>query len=78
MGFACDVFPNPARRQATVQLPGAGYRLRVCDLLGRPVLSLPPATGPAVVLDLVPLCPGTYFVQADGPAGLATRKLLVE
>ncbi len=76
--FAFSVFPNPARRQATVQLPVAGCRLRVSDLLGRVVLRLPPTAGLEAVLDLAALRPGTYFVQAEGPAGQATRKLLVE
>ena len=29
-------------------------------------------------LDLATLCPGTYLVQAEGPTGTATRKLLIE
>jgi glucose/arabinose dehydrogenase len=75
---AFDLFPNPARRQVTVQLPTAGTRLLVCDLLGRPLLALPPASAATATLDLTALRPGTYLVQADGPAGRATRKLVVE
>ena len=76
-GFAFDLFPNPARRQATVQLPGPNTRITVRDLLGRPLLTLRPA-GTVATLDLTPLRPGSYLVQADGPAGSVTRKLLVE
>ena len=47
------------------------------DLLGRPVLSLRPS-GPTATLDLDALRPGSYLVQAEGPAGTATRKLVVE
>lgn len=76
--FAFSVFPNPARRQATVQLPVAGYRVQVSDLLGRVVLSLPPSASATAVLDVASLRAGTYLVQAEGPAGRATRKLQVE
>ncbi|GAB2854803.1 PQQ-dependent sugar dehydrogenase [Hymenobacter ruber] len=75
--FAFDLFPNPARRQATVQLPTPGSRLLVSDLLGRPVYSVQP-TGTTATLDLAALRPGTYLVQADGAAGRSTRKLVVE
>ena len=76
-GFSFDLFPNPARRQATVWLPAPTTRLTVRDLLGRAVLALRP-TGPTATLDLATLRPGTYLVQAEGPAGTATRKLLIE
>ena len=75
--LAFELFPNPARRQATLQLPAAGARVTVCDLLGRPVLVLP-AAGPSATLDLTGLRAGTYQVQAESPAGRATRKLVVE
>ncbi|MDB5267741.1 MAG: hypothetical protein JWP58_781 [Hymenobacter sp.] len=75
--FAFDLFPNPARWQATVRLPAPGGRLTVSDLLGRPVYSVQP-TGTTATLDLAGLRPGTYLVQADGAAGRSTRKLVVE
>ena len=75
--FAFDLFPNPAGRQATVRLPAPTTRLTVRDLLGRPVQTLLP-TGPTATLDLRSLRPGSYLVQAEGPAGSATRKLVVE
>ena len=76
-GFAFDLFPNPAGRQATVRLPEPTTRLTVRDLLGRPLQTLLP-TGPTATLDLRALRPGSYLVQAEGPAGSATRKLVVE
>ena len=76
-GFSFDLFPNPAGRQATVRLAAPATRLWVRDLLGRSVLSLRPS-GPTATLDLDALRPGSYLVQAEGPAGTATRKLVVE
>ncbi|WP_310394410.1 PQQ-dependent sugar dehydrogenase [Hymenobacter sp.] len=75
--FAFDVFPNPARRQATVQLPAPNLRLTVRDLLGRAVLTVQPAATTAT-LNLASLRAGTYSVQAEGALGTATRKLVVE
>ena len=74
---AFDLFPNPARRQATVRLPAPVARLIVRDLLGRPVLTQYP-TGPEATLDLRALRPGRYLVQAESAAGTATRSLVVE
>ena len=75
--FAFDLFPNPARRQATVRLPAPVARLTVRDLLGRPVLTQHP-TGLDATLDLSALRPGSYLVQAEGATGTATRSLVVE
>ena len=75
--FAFDLFPNPARRQATLRLPMANARVTVRDLLGRAVLTLQPA-GTTATLDLSGLKPGSYSVQVEGGAGSATRQLVVE
>ena len=75
--FAFELFPNPARRQATAQLAAITTCLTVRDLLGRAVLTVRPL-GPSATLNLAALRPGTYVVQAEGPAGFATRKLVVE
>ena len=75
--LAFDVLPNPARQQATVRLAVPATQLRVLDLAGRPVRRAVP-TGPSAVLDLTGLRPGLYLVQAEGPAGRATRRLVVE
>jgi glucose/arabinose dehydrogenase len=77
VGFTFDVFPNPARHSATVRLPVPVTRLTLHDVLGRPVRELRPAALTAT-LDLRTLRAGTYLVQAEGPAGRATRRLVVE
>lgn len=75
--FSFELFPNPARRQATVQLPTPNALLTVRDLVGRVVLTLRP-TGTTATLNLAALRPGNYLVQAEGPSGKSTRKLTVE
>ena len=75
--FPFELFPNPAGRQASVQLSVPNTRLTVRDLLGRAILTLHPA-GTTATLDLANLRPGTYLVQAESPAGSITRKLVVE
>ncbi|MDO7847795.1 PQQ-dependent sugar dehydrogenase [Hymenobacter sp. M29] len=76
--LAFDIFPNPAHRQATVQLPVATSRLTVRDLAGRAVRELQPDGTLSAVLDLSGLRAGTYLVHAESAAGRATRKLVVE
>ena len=75
--LAFDVFPNPARQQATVRLAAPATQLRVLDLAGRAVRLASP-TGLRTTLDLAGLRPGLYLVQAEGPTGRATRRLVVE
>ena len=75
--FSFALFPNPARRQATVQLPVPDARVTVRDVLGRLVYSLRPA-GTTATLDLASLRPGTYLVQVAGSMGTATQKLVIE
>ncbi|GAB3588856.1 hypothetical protein GCM10027345_41700 [Hymenobacter daeguensis] len=74
---AFELFPNPARQQATVRLAAPARTLTVHDLLGRTLLTLQP-TGLTATLDLAGLRAGIYLVQADGPAGRNTQKLTVE
>ncbi len=74
---AFGLFPNPARRLVTVQLSEPNTQLTVRDLLGRAVLVQRPATT-NTTLDLSRLLPGSYVVEAAGPAGTSTRKLVVE
>ena len=66
---ALSVYPNPARGQTTVQVSGpggAGYQLRLSNVLGSEVrrLLVRPENSPAeggVSLDLSSLPPGLYF-----------------
>ena len=76
-----DVFPNPARGRATVQLPataGPPATLALLDALGRAVRTQTAAPGTAVELDLRGLAPGLYAVRVTVGATTATRKLVVE
>ncbi|SFQ23398.1 PQQ-dependent sugar dehydrogenase [Hymenobacter arizonensis] len=75
--FSFSLFPNPARRQATVQLPQPNALLTVRDLLGRAVLTRR-ATGTTATLDLSSLRPGAYSLQVQTALGSATRQLVVE
>jgi hypothetical protein len=75
--FSFDLYPNPTRRQATVRLPASNTLLTVRDLAGRTVLTQRTASTTAT-LDLAGLRAGSYLVQAEGPAGTATRQLVVE
>ena len=74
---AFEVYPNPARQQAEVKLTATASYLTVSDLLGRPVLAAQPL-GLSATLNVAGLRAGTYFVRVTGPAGTATRKLIVE
>ncbi|MBD2724677.1 PQQ-dependent sugar dehydrogenase [Hymenobacter armeniacus] len=75
--FSFDVFPNPAQRSATVRLAAPATRLTIRDVLGRSVAAIRPSSLTAA-LDLSALRAGTYFVEAEGAAGRATRRLVVE
>jgi glucose/arabinose dehydrogenase len=74
---AFELFPNPARREATVRLAVPARTLAVRDLLGRTLLTTQP-TSLTATLDLAGLRAGTYLVQADGAAGRTVQKLVVE
>jgi glucose/arabinose dehydrogenase len=75
--FDFSLWPNPARGQATVQLTRPTTLVTVRDLLGRPVQAWHPAPN-AATLELKALPSGVYLVQANGPGGSATRRLVVE
>jgi hypothetical protein len=72
-----SLWPNPARQEATLQLPAAGITVRLRDLLGRTVQTLHPSTS-LVTLNVRGLRPGTYLVEAETSEGPQTRKLVVE
>jgi glucose/arabinose dehydrogenase len=74
---AFELFPNPARQQATVRLAAPIQTISVRDLLGRTLFAVQPS-GLTATLDLTTLRAGTYLVQADGPAGRNVQKLTVE
>jgi glucose/arabinose dehydrogenase len=71
------LWPNPARQEATLQLPNAGMPVRVRDLLGRTLQTLYPGTT-LVTINVRGLRPGTYLVEAETNEGTQTHKLVVE
>ncbi len=79
------LYPNPARRTATVRLPAvpgaAQATLILTDALGRTVqrrtLALP-ATGTRAELDLTGLTPGVYALCVVAGGQAAVRRLVVE
>ncbi|WP_400190356.1 PQQ-dependent sugar dehydrogenase [Hymenobacter sp. B81] len=75
--FRFSLWPNPARQQATLQLPVTRALVTISDLLGRPVRQLP-ATTATLTLDLAGLPAGSYLVRAEAAAGTATQRLVVE
>lgn len=75
--LAFRLWPNPARREVTLQLPVANTSVTVLDLLGRPVQHQRAAATTAV-LDVSGLPAGTYLVRVEGAGGTATQRLVVE
>ena len=71
-----QLFPNPARRTATLRLPAGtpSAPLILTDALGRAVRRDPAPTGPDRALDLGGLPAGLYLLRGAGPA----QRLAVE
>ena len=71
-----SLFPNPARRTATLRLPAgtAPAPLTLTDALGRAVRRYPAPAGPEAALDLQGLPAGLYLLRGAGPA----QRLAVE
>ena len=71
-----QLFPNPARRTATLRLPAGtpAAPLTLLDALGRAVRRYPAPAGPETALDLGGLPAGLYLLRGAGPA----RRLAVE
>jgi hypothetical protein len=84
-GVAFALFPNPARRAATVQLPAVpgatAATITLLDAMGRVVRT---ATAPLLPtglrheLDLTNMAPGLYVLQVRAGTAVAVRQLLVE
>lgn len=72
-----DLFPNPARQQATLRLPVPGAHVTICDLLGRR-LREQAVPGLTATLDLSGLPAGSYLVAVATATGTATKPLSVE
>ena len=71
-----QLFPNPARRTATLRLPTGtpSIPLTLTDALGRAVRRYPAPAGPETALDLSDLPAGLYLLRGAGPA----QRLAVE
>ena len=71
-----QLFPNPARRTATLRLPAGtpSAPLILTDALGRAVRRYPAPAGPETALDLNGLPAGLYLLRGAGPA----QRLAVE
>ena len=82
-GTGIALFPNPASRSTTVQLPtGTGpVALTLLDALGRTVRTEQvafPTTGLRHELDLTGLVPGVYALRVQAGEASAVRNLVVE
>ncbi|WP_400194203.1 T9SS type A sorting domain-containing protein [Hymenobacter sp. B81] len=79
--MVAELYPNPAREQATLRLPAAGaVTLSLHDATGRLVRrrSAVAAADGRVVVSLQGLKAGLYLYQAEQNGRLATGRLLVE
>ena len=72
-----QMMPNPARGQVTVLSSYRLSRVVVYDLSGRAVLEQED-DGLATALDVGGLAKGVYVVAIHTPAGIATKRLVVE
>ena len=77
------VYPNPARTQATLELPpslgGQPVTAVLVDALGRMVRQQVLSAGSAThVLPLADVAPGIYSLRLATGLGIATKKLVVE
>ena len=80
-----SVYPNPARAQATVAVPGlrgaTTVRVELLDALGRVVLKQQaalPASGTQLVLPTAELATGVYVVRLQAGELLVTKRLTIE
>ncbi len=76
-----DVYPNPTYGTLHVALPGTPGTVSLSASLhsatGQRVQEWSQLRGPQMDLTLVPLPPGIYFLRLRGPAGEATRRILL-
>jgi hypothetical protein len=74
------VWPNPVRDRIRIALPAAAgemERLRVVNAQGQGLDLLLPEPGSSATLDLSALPRGWYMLQASGPQGIWTGKVLL-
>ena len=85
LAASVSVYPNPARAQATVAVPGlagtAAVRVELLNALGQVVLrqqAALPASGTQLVLPTAGLPTGIYFVRLTAGELLVTKRLTLE
>src|SRR5690606_32598383 len=77
--LSLDVWPNPARTQATArvaQVPPGPARLTLFDVLGRAVWTAEVATDAVIPLPLDGLGAGAYVLRLQTTRGTISRTLL--
>jgi hypothetical protein len=72
-----SVHPNPGSGLFVIEGLSAGRHLQVTDVSGRLLLSSD-ADGGTGTIDLSGYAAGIYYVRTDGPAGLATLRVIKE
>ena len=85
LAAAVSVYPNPAREQATVAVPGlagaSAVRVELLNTLGQVVLKQQatlPASGTQLVLPTAGLATGVYIVRLQAGELLVTKRLTLE
>lgn len=73
-GFSA--YPNPANEQVTVQTGKTASRIEICDMLGRTVQSVSPASA-TTVLNTSTLADGVYLIRVYSGSSVTTQKLTV-
>ncbi len=78
--LALDVYPNPTYGTLHVSLsgaPGASFSASIHSATGQRLREWPQLLAPQTDLTLSALPPGIYFLRLRGPAGEATRRILL-
>jgi len=85
LAAAVSVYPNPARAQATVAVPGlagtSAVRVELLNTLGQVVLrqqAALPASGTQLVLPTTGLATGVYIVRLRAGELVVTKRLTIE
>ena len=78
-GDTIEVFPNPSTGMVTILSGGTPVLgVRVLNVLGEAVLSIPTPRESSINFDISKLASGTYFVQIETAKGFVLRKIIRE
>ncbi|HRD51082.1 MAG TPA: hypothetical protein PKY96_00390 [Flavobacteriales bacterium] len=73
------LFPNPAEHSVDLRFPEGDWRtVRVLDSSGRMMREMPLNGAARLTINLAGLAPGAYAVDASGPDGRLSARLLVQ